>query len=322
MNKPLVYVARRIPSVGIKILEEACELRVHPGALPPSRDELLTGVEGVSGILSLLSDRIDSEVLDAAGSNLKVVSNFAVGFNNIDVAALSERGIAVGNTPDVLTDATADLAVALILSMSRLLPQSSSDVKSGKWKTWEPKGWIGQDLRNKTLGIVGMGRIGRATAFRLHFGWGMKVLYTSRSAKTELDAEMMAQHVRLPELLRESDFVSVHVALNSDTQNLIGAQELAIMKPSAVLVNTARGEIVDQNALVDALKANQIFGAGLDVCTPEPLPIAHPLLGLQNCLVLPHIGSATANARDAMAERAAANILAGIVGEPLPYPVE
>jgi lactate dehydrogenase-like 2-hydroxyacid dehydrogenase len=281
----------------------------------------LAAVRGCDAILSLLSDRIDDEVLDAAGPQLKVISNFAVGTNNIDIAAATARGIAVGNTPDVLTDATADIAVALLLAVARRLPESMAAVRQGEWKTWEPLGWVGVDLSDKTLGIVGMGRIGAAVARRLHGGWGMRVVYTARSSKPHWDQELSASRLELDELLRVSDFVSVHVPLVPETQRLIGGEQLARMKPNAILINTSRGEVVDQEALIRALQDRKIWGAGLDVCVPEPLPPTSPLLALSNCIVLPHIGSATETARSAMAERAARNILAGLRCEPLPYPV-
>ncbi len=321
MSQPLVYVARTIPAVGLEILQQQTRVRLHKGALPPTRDELLSGVQGCHGILSLLSDRIDGEVFDAAGEQLKVVSNFAVGYNNIDIAEAQRRGIAVGNTPDVLTDATADIAVALFLAVARRLKEGSTAVAEGGWKTWEPTGWIGLDLVGKTIGIVGMGRIGAAVARRLAGGWGMRVVYTARSAKPDIDGELSARHVDLEELLRESDFVSLHVPLSPQTTSLIGAQAFKLMKPTAILVNTARGEVVDQVALEVALREGSIYAAGLDVCTPEPLPLDSPLLKLNNCLVLPHIGSATVDARNAMAQRAARNVLAGVSGQPLPYPV-
>lgn len=327
MAKSVVYIARKIPKLAFDLLANDCEVRLHEGPLPPTRDELLEGVAGCHGILSLLSDRIDAEVCDAAGEQLQVVSNFAVGYNNVDVNELHRRGIAVGNTPDVLTDATADVAIALMLAVARKVTQAAADARSGNWKTWEPLGWLGVDLMGgedspKTVGIVGMGRIGEAVARRLHGGWGMQILYTSRQSKPEVDSALSARRVELAELLGESDFVSMHVPLSEETRHLIGSQQLASMKSSAIFVNTARGEVVDQDALVDVLQRRTIFGAGLDVCTPEPLPTDHPLFALDNCIVLPHVGSATENARDAMAERAAKNILAGIAGEPLPYPVE
>lgn len=320
MNKPLVYVARKIPDVGLELLRQQTELRLHEGNMPPTREELLRGIAGCVGILSLLSDRIDSEVFDAAGDALKVVSNFAVGTNNIDLTEAARRGIAVGNTPDVLTDATADIAVGLLLAVARRLKESARAVESGQWKTWEPRGWIGLDLAGKTLGIVGMGRIGEAVARRMNGGWQMQIVYTARHPKPELDSRWGARHVELPELLATSDFVSLHVPLTPETQHMIDARALSLMKPNSVLINTARGEVIEQGALVQALRDGRIFGAGLDVCTPEPLPINSPLLQLDHCLILPHIGSATVDARNAMAQRAANNLLAGIHGKPLPFP--
>ncbi len=319
---PTVFVARQIPQPGLEMLEKVARVRLHSEPMPPTRQQLLGGVRGCTGILSLLSDRIDAEVFEAAGPELKVVSNFAVGYNNIDVAEAKRRGIAVGNTPDVLTDATADIAVALILAAARRLRESWQSAIGGGWKTWEPMGWIGMDLRGKTLGIVGMGRIGQATAERLVRGWGMKLLYTSRAPKPEIDQQLGGRHVELAELMSQSDFVSVHVALNAATRHLINAAMLERMKSTAVLVNTARGEVIDQAALVDALKSGKLFSAGLDVTDPEPLPTDHPLFALSNCLILPHIGSATVCARSAMSERAALNIIAGLDGKPLPYAVQ
>ena len=277
MTRPVVFVGRRIPQVGLDILAQHTDVRVHSGALPPTRSELLTGVQGVDGILSLLSDRMDGEVFDAAGPQLKVVGNFAVGFNNIDVEAAKQRRIAVGNTPGVLTDATADIAVALMMGAARRLKEGWTAVDQRQWRTWEPLGWIGLDMKGKTLGIIGMGRIGQAVAQRLHGGWGMQVLYTSRQPKPEVDRTMNARRVEVDELLASSDFISIHVALNEGTRHSINAAAFDKMKSTAVVVNTARGEVVDQAALIDALKNNRIFAAGLDVCEPEPLPDSSPL---------------------------------------------
>lgn len=318
---PQVFVARPIPDCGMSEISKYATIRLHPGPLPPTRCELLKGVEGCVGILSLLSDRIDTEVFEAAGPSLRVVSNFAVGYNNVDVTEATRRGIQVGNTPDVLTDATADIAVSLLLAAARRMRESWECVPTGRWKTWEPLGWIGQDLKGKTLGIVGMGRIGKAVAERLVHGWKMQLLYTSRSAKKDVDRELGGRHTSIEELLTQSDFVSLHVALTPTTRHLINASALERMKSTAVLVNTARGEVIDQSSLVDALRTGKIFAAGLDVCDPEPLPTDCPLLELTNCLVLPHIGSATVTARNAMAERSARNLIAGIQGLPLPHPV-
>jgi len=321
IHKPLVFVCRKIPNIALEMLGEVAEVKLHLGPLPPTRQELLQQVRGCHGILSLLSDRIDAEVMDAAGSGLRVISNFAVGYNNIDIAQASLRGIAVGNTPDVLTDATADIAVALILAASRQFKPAMQAASDGGWRTWEPLGWLGQGLNQKTLGIVGMGRIGMAVAKRLHGGWGMKVIYTARTAKPETTKVLEAQFSNLDQLLAESDFVSIHVPLNENTRHLISDSQLERMKSSAVLVNTSRGEVVDQEALVRALQQNRIFAAGLDVCTPEPLPVEHPLHRLPNCLLLPHIGSATIEARNMMAKRSALNLMAGLQGNPLPHAV-
>jgi glyoxylate reductase len=321
MALPIVFIARRIPEIAFRLLAEHAEVRLHAGALPPTRTELCNGVTGCAGVLSLLSDRMDAEVFDAAGPQLNVVSNFAVGYNNVDVVEAGRRGIAVGNTPGVLTEATADIAVALLLAAARRLPEGWQAVKQLEWKTWEPLGWMGLDLAGKTLGIVGLGRIGSAVAQRLQGGWGMKVMYTARNAKPDFDQKFGASHVPLADLLKASDFISLHVPLTEGTRKLIGKAEFAQMKPTAILINTARGEVLDQVALHEALSNNRIFAAGLDVCEPEPLPADSPLRELSNCLIVPHIGSATITARNAMAERAARNLIAGIHGQSLPYPV-
>ncbi len=320
MPRPIVFVARKIPQCGLDLLASHAEIRLHQEPLPPSRAELLQHVKGCEGILSLLSDQIDAEVMDEAGEQLKVISNFAVGYNNIDVQQAKIRQVAVGNTPDVLTEATADLAVALVLATARRIREAAQDVASGRWHTWEPTGWQGVELRGKTLGIVGMGRIGESVARTMRGGWQMKIQYTSRTPKN-LPSHLDAQHVDLETLLSTSDVVSLHIPLSSETEKLIGGAQLALMKSDAILVNTARGEIVDQAALTETLRQRKILGAGLDVCTPEPLPVDDPLLQLDNCLVLPHIGSATVAARNAMATRAAENIIAGLDGRPLPYAV-
>jgi len=315
-TRPQVFITRQIPRDSLKHLRTQCDCTVWADRLPPTREQLLQGVRGCHGILSLLSDRIDSEVFDAAGPQLKVVSNFAVGVNNIDLAEARRRGVAVGNTPDVLTDATADIAVALLLAAARHLKPASDQVRCGEWLTWEPTGWLGRDLAGRTIGIVGLGRIGFAVAQRLVGGWGMNVIYSSRSEK---DTSKLggARRVPLDELLRQSDFVSIHTDLTEQTRGMIGAPQLALMKPTAVLVNTSRGAVIDQEALADALTRGRPMAAGLDVTDPEPLPATHPLVELPNCLILPHIGSATVAARDAMAEICADNLMAGLAGLPL-----
>lgn len=317
MAKPRVFISRKIPPNGITTASQRCDVEVWPGDGPPSRSQLLQKIAGCDGVLSLLSDRMDAEAMDAAGPNLKVISNFAVGFNNVDVDEANRRGIHVGNTPDVLTDATADVAVALLLAATRRLKEGIDQVRTGQWQTWDPNGFLGGDLKGKTLGIVGMGRIGMETARRLSAGWKMDVIYTSRTDKPEADQQLGAHRVTMDELLAQSDFVSIHTDLNPTTENLFASSAFAKMKSSAVLVNTSRGGLVDQDALVDALRDGQIQAAGLDVTTPEPLSMDHPLVELPNCTIVPHIGSATQQARHDMAEIAAANVVAGAHGEPL-----
>ncbi len=320
MRRPKVFITRRIPAAGLNLISAACDVDVWPEPLPPTTDILHERVKDCEGLVTLLTDRIDATLLDAA-PHLKVVSNFAVGFNNVDVAACTARGVAVGNTPGVLTDATADLAVTLLLAAARCLGESVADAKEGRWKTWSPLGWLGQELSGRTLGIVGMGRIGFATAKRLHHGWGMKVLYTARSDKPEAHQELGAQRVELDELLAASDFLSVHADLNPSTQGMFSTKQFSQMKPTAVFVNTSRGPLVDQIALAQTLRDRKIFAAGLDVTDPEPLPPDHELYQLPNCIIAPHIASATVATRDAMARLCAENLLAGVQGNPLPHMV-
>jgi lactate dehydrogenase-like 2-hydroxyacid dehydrogenase len=316
-----VFVTRVIPAEGLDPVRAACDVDLWTDELPPPRDELLRRVAGVDGLLSLLTDRVDDELLDAAGPQLKVVSNFAVGFDNIDVPALSRRGIPAGNTPGVLTETTADLAFALLMAAARRIPESVDYVRDGRWNTWGPMLLMGVDVHGATLGIVGFGRIGRELARRGR-GFGMRILYHDvHPATPEDEAELGAARVELDELLAESDFVSLHVNLTDDTHHLIDADALRAMKPTAVLVNTSRGPVVDPDALTAALRDGQIFAAGLDVTEPEPLPADHPLVGLANCVVVPHIASASKVTRGKMAAMAAANLLAGLRGERLPTPI-
>ena len=321
-DRPRVFVARRIPDAGLDPIAAACELDVWEEELPPPREALLARVAGCDGILTLLTDRVDDALLDAAGPSLKVVSNYAVGYDNIDVAACARRGIAVGNTPGALTETTADLAWALILAASRRVVEGDRYVHEGRWQTWGPMLLIGSDIHGATLGVVGLGRIGQAVARRAA-GFGMTILYSSRNqVAPEIETELGASYVSLPELLERSDIVSLHVSLAPDTRGLIDAAALARMKPTAVLVNTSRGPVVEQGALAAALRDGVIAAAGLDVTDPEPIPADDPLLGLENCIVLPHIASATLATRGRMAAMAAANLLAGVRGEPLPTPVK
>jgi len=303
-----VFVTRALPGGAIDRLAAEHEVEVWPEALPPPRDELLACVREVQGLLALLTDRVDAELMDAA-PNLRAISNYAVGVDNIDVDAATARGIPVGNTPGVLTDTTADLAVALMLGIGRRLVDGDAYVRRGEWRTWEPDQLLGRDLHGATVGIVGFGRIGQAVARRLE-GFECTILHTSRSGG-----------VGFEELLERSDFVSMHTPLTPETRGLIDADALRRMKPTAYLVNTARGPVVDTEALAAGLHAGEIAGAALDVTDPEPMPADHPLLDAPNLLVLPHLGSATHATRERMADMAVDNLLAGLRGEEMPHQV-
>jgi glyoxylate reductase len=278
-------------------------------------------VKGCDGLLTLISETIDAEVFDAAGPQLKVISNYAVGYNNIDVAEAVRRGIKVGNTPGVLTEATADLTIALLLAAARCMVPAERSIREGDWLTWEPTGFLGMELSGKTLGIVGLGRIGTAVARRLRGGWGMSVVYCGRSQNIDAERELHAERVGFDDLLERSDFVSVNCELTDETKHLFNAAAFRKMKPTAIFVNTARGPVHVQSDLYHALKSGEIFAAGLDVTDPEPLAANDPLLALSNCVITPHIASATVAARDAMAEIAADNLLAGLAGRPLRHEV-
>src|SRR3954447_24025013 len=301
-----VFVTRRLPGTALKRLAAEHELDVWPERMPPALDVLRERAAHVDGLLALLTDRIDAALIEAS-PDLRVISNYAVGSDNVDLEAATKRGIPVGITPDVLTEATADLAFAGLLAAARRLPEAAATVREGRWLTWEPDWLLGHDVHGATLGIVGFGRIGQAVARRAG-GFDMQVLHTSRHGGVSLE-----------ELLERADAVSLHTPLTPDTRHLIDAAALARMKPTAVLVNTARGAIVDQDALAAALHEGRIAGAALDVTDPEPLPPDHPLLDAPNLLVLPHIGSATHSTRERMADLAVENLLAGLTGRPLPH---
>jgi glyoxylate reductase len=321
VSRPKVFVSRIIPEDGLRPILEACDATVWEDELPPPRDALLRSIDGCDGVLTLLTDKVDAEFLDRAGPNLKVVSNFAVGFDNIDVRACTERGIPAGNTPGVLTETTADLAWALLMAAARRVAEGDRYVRAGKWKTWGPMLLMGPDVHGATLGVVGFGRIGQAVARRAQ-GFGMRILYHDLSpASPAVEAELGATYMPLEDLLPKADFVSLHVNLSPQTQGLLNAERLRWMKKTAILVNTSRGPVIDSMALVSALRDGVIAGAGLDVTDPEPLPGDHPLLSLENCLVVPHIASASRATRGKMASMAAANLLAGVAGERLPTPV-
>ena len=319
---PKVFVARRLPDEGLDPIIESCDADVWDGELPPQRDELLARVAGCDGVLTLLTDRVDDEFLHAAGPQLRVVANYAVGYDNIDVPACRARGVVVGNTPGVLTETTADLAFALLMAAARRLPEGSRYVRDGRWKTWGPLLLLGPDVHGATIGIVGFGRIGQAVARRAQ-GFGMRILYHDvQQLPEDVTGPLGASYRPLEALLAEADFVSLHVNLSDVTRHLINAETLAWMKPTAVLVNTSRGPVVDQVALAEALRDGTIWAAALDVTDPEPIRMDDPLVGLDNCLIVPHIASASRATRGRMAAMAAANLLAGVRGEPLPTPVE
>lgn len=313
MSKPLVAVTREIPQAGLDILAGECELRVWPEEMPPTPGELAAFLEGADGALTLLDDRIDGAVLDAH-PGLRIVSNYAVGYDNIDVAAATERGVAVCNTPGVLTETTAEFAFALLMATSRRIVEAAAYIQDGHWKTWGPKVLLGQNIHGATIGIIGFGRIGQAMA-RMARGFEMRILVLDKTSNRAAAEELGAEIVSWETLLAESDFVSLHVALNDETYQMIAAEEFAMMKPSAILINTARGRVVDTDALYTALTSGQILAAGLDVTDPEPLPADHPLVGLPNCVIAPHIASATVQTRDAMATMAATNLAMFFHGE-------
>ena len=302
-----VLITRRLPGEALERLADAHEIEVWPERLPPSPERLRELAAEAEGLLSLVTDRIDGELLDAA-PRLRAIANYAVGTDNIDLDAAAERGIPVGNTPDVVTDATADLAWALLLALARRLPWGISDVLGGEWKTWEPERNLGADVTGATLGVVGYGRIGQAVARRAA-GFDMEVVHSGR------------RHGGLPldEVLDRADFVSLHVPLTPDTLGLIDMRAFELMKPTALLINTARGPIVDHEALRRALEDGEIAGAALDVTDPEPLPAEHPLLQAPNLLVVPHVGAATVGTREQMTALAVDNLLAGLAGRRMPH---
>jgi glyoxylate reductase len=299
-----VVVTRRLPFPALERLRAHHEVEEWPGPLPPPEDVLRERTADAEGLLCLLTDRIDAPLLDAA-PRLRVISNFAVGADNVDLAEAARRGVDVGVTPGVLTDATADLTMALILAAARRLPNAAADVRQGNWNTWEPAGWLGLELRGATLAIVGFGRIGRGVAERAK-AFGMEVLPVHRDTP-------------LGYALERADVISLHAPLTESTHHMIDTQALTAMKPGAILVNTARGALVDTDALIEAANEGRLHAA-LDVTDPEPLPPDHPLLTTPNVFVVPHIGSATTAARSRMAETAVDNLLAGLDGDPLPHP--
>jgi len=313
---PTILLTHPLPSHWITSLTGRGEIITGPEEKPGFAPNLLEALPRADGILSLLTARIDESILERA-PNLKVVSNMAVGVDNIDVAACTKRGIPVGYVPGAMTDATADLAMSLLLAAARRLPESSKDAREGRWSTWSPTGWLGADLRGATLGIVGLGKIGSAVAERAR-GFGLRLVYWEPAQNVVNEARVGARYVPFDELLSTSDFVTLHCPLNASTRGLINESALRKMKPTAILVNAARGPVVETNALVKALSEQWIRFAALDVTDPEPLPPSHPLYALPNCFIAPHIGSATHGTRKLMAEMACENLLAGLEGKRLP----
>lgn len=318
MLKPKVFVTRRILDAGLELLRENYNLEVWPHQTPPPYELLREKVQQVNGLLCLLTDRIDSSLIQEA-SSLKVISQMAVGYDNIDILAATARSIPVGNTPGILTNATADFTWALLMAAARRVVEADSFVRAGKWLTWEPTLLLGADIAGATLGIVGFGRIGRAVARRAK-GFDMRILYCSRQRRdSEVERSIGAEYADLDVLLRESDFVTIHAALSEETYHLFGDRQFQLMKPEAILINAARGAIVDEDALYRALINSEIAGAALDVTEPEPIKSDSPLLKLDNVVIAPHIGSASYRTRSKMAELAAQNLLAGLQGSPLPH---
>jgi glyoxylate reductase len=313
-----VLVTREIPEAGLNLLE-GFDVSVL-FERPPERAELLEAVRGASGVLSTVTEKIDAEVMDAAGEGLRVIANMAVGYDNIDVGAAGERGIVVTNTPEVLTETTADTTFLLLLAAARRLGEAERLLRAGKWDAWGPKQLLGPDVWGKRLGLVGLGRIGRAVARRAS-GFDMEVLYYDQHRNESAEEELGARYLQLDDLLRESDFVSIHTPLTPETRHLISERELGLMQPTAVLVNASRGPVVDEAALADALKNKHIFAAGLDVYEEEP-KIRPKLLELENVVLAPHIGSASIETRDKMATLAAENLAAVLRGEEPKTPVE
>ncbi|MED4911668.1 D-glycerate dehydrogenase [Brevibacillus centrosporus] len=313
MKKPKVLVTRQVANEAVSLLETAADVEVWKQDEPIPRELFLEKVESSDGILAMLTERIDEELLDRA-QRLRVVANMAVGYDNIDLAACKKRDLWVTNTPDVLTEATADLAFALMMATGRRLMEANRFLLNGEWKSWSPSLLAGQNVYGATLGIIGMGRIGEAVARRAK-GFGMRILYYNRSQKQQAEAETGAELVSLEALLRESDYVVLLTPLTAETRLLMGEKQFSWMKPTSVFINVSRGGTVDETALYQALVNKQIWAAGLDVFQQEPVPLDHPLLTLPNVVALPHIGSATEQTRAEMARLAAANIVAVLGGQ-------
>jgi glyoxylate reductase len=316
-NRHKVFITRQLPNVDLSNLDEIADVEVWQKRQPPSDRVLLEKAQQIDGLLCLLSDRVDEGLIRSA-TNLKVISQMAVGYDNIDVKAATANKVPVGNTPGVLTDATADLTFALLMAAARRIVEADKFVRSQQWQTWEPTLLLGADLVGSTLGIVGFGRIGQAVARRAK-GFDLNIIYHSKhQCDQKIEEATGAKYVDLATLLQQADFISLHTPLSEETHNLIDTKELALMKRSAILINTARGEIVNPDALYLALSTQQIAAAALDVTCVEPIPMDNPLLGLENIIITPHIGSASLRTRTKMAKMAVDNLVAGLLGKKLP----
>ena len=318
MSKPKVYVTHRIPQEGLDMIPQVADMEVWSEELPPPYELLLEKVKNVVGLLALVRDKIDANLM-AAAPELKVISNYAVGFDNIDIAEATKRGIVVGNTPGVLTETTADLAFVLLMAAARRVVEADGFTRKGGWRTWGSQVLLGLDIHHATLGIIGLGRIGTEIAKRGR-GFDMKVIYYDVNRRTkEEEIKLGVEYVELKRLLSDADFVSIHAPLLSETYHMIGAAELALMKSTAILINSSRGPLVDQKALYEALKSHRIFAAGIDVTETEPISPDDPLLTLDNIVITPHIGSGSVNTRRNMAIMAAENLTAGLRGQVPPH---
>jgi glyoxylate reductase len=317
MTVPKIFVTRRIPEKGLEAIQCEADIEVWQDPLPPPYETLVQKVRGIDGLLCLLTDRIDGNLMDVMGPQVRVISQMAVGIDNIDIPAATARGIPVGNTPGVLTDTTADFAWTLLMAAARRVVEGDKFTREGKWKTWGPIDFLGPDVTGATLGIVGFGRIGQGLAKRAQ-GFDMRILYYDKKRLPEAELTYRAHYADLNTLLRESDFVSIHTVLSEETYHLMDDSRLKMMKPCGILINTARGPIVDPKALYRALRSGTIAYAALDVTEPEPIRSDDPLLTLDNIILAPHIASASFQTRNKMATMAAANLIAGLRGERLP----
>jgi glyoxylate reductase len=317
MSKPNVFVTRLIPGPGLEMIQEVAQIQVWQDELPPPYEVLLEKIQGMDGLLCLLTDQIDRDLIQSAKGSLKVISQMAVGYDNIDIGTATELGIPVGHTPGVLTDATADFTWALLMSAARRVVEADRFTREGRWVTWGPTLLMGADVAGATLGIVGFGRIGQALAKRAS-GFDMRVLYYDPHPSRDLEEELGVEFAEFDDLLRQSDFISIHTWLSEDTHHLFSTEQFKRMKPTAILINSARGPIVDQRSLYHALQSGEIAYAALDVTDPEPISMDDPLLTLENVIIAPHIASSSLHARTKMATMATENLLAGLKGEKLP----